>query len=182
MFLCVFWLSLQIVNGTIIFIEGGQRPVTAAPLFWVLAVWDLAGMIGPVYVRKVRGCNRWPADSWQIPGRSWQTPGRFWQILADSEIWDLVFCVRPLWGVGNWETHAVPKRLNFYIKNHPKSIGVDSKNYKKWPQVDQKSIKSWCRNQTRIWNAKEFETDATGGYVYYQFSTFWHHLPDFGAI
>ena len=39
-------------------IEGGQRPVTAAPPFWVLAVWDLVGMTGRVYVRKVRRCNR----------------------------------------------------------------------------------------------------------------------------
>ena len=39
-------------------IEGGQRPVTAAPPFWGLAVCDLAGITGPVYVRKVRGCNR----------------------------------------------------------------------------------------------------------------------------
>ena len=99
------------------FIEGGQRPVTAAPPFWGLAVCDLAGITGPVYVRKVRGCNRWPADSWQIPGRLLADSGRSW--------------VRPLWGVWNCEAHAVPKRLNFYIKNHPKSIGVDSKNYKK---------------------------------------------------
>ena len=40
------------------FIEGGQRPVTAAPLFWVLAVWDLVGMTGWVYVRTVCRCNR----------------------------------------------------------------------------------------------------------------------------
>ena len=64
-------------------------------------------------------------------------------------------------GVRNWETHAVPKRLNLYINDHPKSISVGSKNYKKWAQVDQKSIKNWYRNRTRIWNAKEFETDAT---------------------
>ena len=25
-------------------IEGGQRPVTAAPPFWDLAVWDLVGI------------------------------------------------------------------------------------------------------------------------------------------
>ena len=41
-----------------ILIEGGQRPVTAAPPFWGLAVCDLAGITGPVYVRKVRGCIR----------------------------------------------------------------------------------------------------------------------------
>ena len=39
-------------------IEGGQRPVTAPPPFWGLAVCDLAGITGPAYVRKVRGCNR----------------------------------------------------------------------------------------------------------------------------
>ena len=29
---------------------------------------------------------------------------------------------------------------------------------------------------------KEVETDATGGYVYYPFSTILRHLVDFGAI
>ena len=38
---------------------------------------DLAIITGPVYVRKVRGCNSCSADSWQIPGRSKRTPGRF---------------------------------------------------------------------------------------------------------
>ena len=45
-------------EGAADLIEGGQRPVTAAPPFWGLAVCDLAGITGPVYVRKVRGCNR----------------------------------------------------------------------------------------------------------------------------
>jgi hypothetical protein len=97
------------------------------------------------------------ADSWQILADSWQ-------ILADLGRFRNLrpgICVRPLWGLGNWETHAVPKRLNFYIKNHTASIGVGSKNCKKWTQVDQKSIKNWSRSRTRIWNAKEFETDAT---------------------
>ena len=39
-------------------IEGGQRPVTAAPPFWVMAVWGLAGMAGRVYARTVSRCNR----------------------------------------------------------------------------------------------------------------------------
>ena len=39
------------MSGISLFIEGGQRPVTAAPPFWVLAVWDLDGMTGRVCVR-----------------------------------------------------------------------------------------------------------------------------------
>ena len=41
------------VKPAIYLIEGGQRPVTAAPPFWVLAVWDLDGMTGRVYGRTV---------------------------------------------------------------------------------------------------------------------------------
>ena len=36
--------------------EGGQKPV--APPFWVWAVWDLFGINGRVYVRKVHRCSR----------------------------------------------------------------------------------------------------------------------------
>ena len=50
-------LILDVLKDVQLFIEGGQRPVTAAPLFWVLAVWDLVGMTGRVS-RKVGGCNR----------------------------------------------------------------------------------------------------------------------------
>ena len=39
-------------------LKGGLLPVTAAPPFRGLAVYDLANLFGPVYVRKVRGCNR----------------------------------------------------------------------------------------------------------------------------
>ena len=39
-------------------IEGGQRPVTAAAPFWVMAVWGLAGMTRRVYARTVSRCNR----------------------------------------------------------------------------------------------------------------------------
>ena len=53
-----FWFSNVFCLSGIVFIEGGQRQVTAAPPFWGLAVCDLAGITGPVYVRKVRGCNR----------------------------------------------------------------------------------------------------------------------------
>ena len=49
----VFVLGIAVYS-----IEGGQRPVTAAPPFLGLAVCDLAGILGPVYVRMVRGCNR----------------------------------------------------------------------------------------------------------------------------
>ena len=73
-------------NGGGGFIEGGQRPVTAAPPFWVIAIWDLIGMTGRVYVRKVSGCNRRPAGSWQIPCR---VLADSWQILAN--LWILLF-------------------------------------------------------------------------------------------
>ena len=39
----IFWIVL-------LFIEGCPRPVTAAPPVWGLAVCDLAGITGPVYV------------------------------------------------------------------------------------------------------------------------------------
>ena len=45
-------------NGGGGFIEGGQRPVTAAPPFWGLAMCDLVGITGRVYPRKARRCNR----------------------------------------------------------------------------------------------------------------------------
>ena len=57
-------------------IEGGQRPVTAAPPFWGLAVCDLAGITGPVYMRKVRSAI---VDQ-LILGRFLADPGR---LLAD---------------------------------------------------------------------------------------------------
>ena len=65
-------------TGAADLIEGGQRPVTAAPPFWFLAFWDLDGMTGRVYVRTVCRCNRWLAGSWQIPCRSLQFPNRNW--------------------------------------------------------------------------------------------------------
>ena len=40
-------------NIHVYFVEGGQRPVPAAPPVWVLTVWDLFGFSGRVYVRKV---------------------------------------------------------------------------------------------------------------------------------
>ena len=46
---------MVVVVVVVVFIEGGLRPVTAAPPFWGLAVCDLAGITGPVYGRVVRG-------------------------------------------------------------------------------------------------------------------------------
>ena len=107
------------------------------------------------------------------PGRLLADSGRSWQIPKYETCF---FALGLSGGVGTWEMHAVPKRLNFYIKNHPKSIGVGSKNYKKWAQVDQQSIKNGSRSRTRIWN-------ATGGLrvlsvftILAPLGRFWCHL------
>ena len=89
-------------------------------------------------------------------------------------IWDLVFCVRPLWEVGNWETHAVANNLNYYIDNQPKSIGVGSKNLKNEHKSVKHRLKKNSRIRTKIWKAKKWARDTF-------LEAFWHHVGDFGC-
>jgi hypothetical protein len=145
-------------NGGGGFIEGGQRPVTAAPPFWVLAIWDLIGMTGRVYVRKVSGCNRWPAGSWQIPCRFLADAENLLDIdrnldqNGDEECAGRRFCGRPAFGT----LKMTPSYETFRVFGTPGWFWTPF-----WPQLAPKAVPKsilFCIKSWKIWKNEGTET------------------------